>query len=491
MATLAVRLIDLLRRKQTLIKRALAQPKVPPRIESTDVQGLVFRGHGGLKACRYVLLQITGEARAHAWLLSLAQHVTDGATRSPATALHVAFTYAGLARLGLPEATLAGFSQPFIEGMTTEHRSRLFGDQGNSDPKSWAWGGPSTETVHAVLILYAASDAALSELYSHQRASWSNAGWAELTSVVCSSTIDREHFGFADGISQPAIEGYHESKSPLHVVKAGEFVLGYPNEYDLLTSRPLVASSASGAEQLPLDVEAESARDLGRNGTYLVIRQLRQDVVTFRSTLDELTQHPDGSSNPEARALLAAKWVGRWPSGASLVKTPWKDEASLSRENEFGYHKEDPSGLLCPVGAHVRRANPRDSLEPNPGTEDSMGVNRRHRLIRRGRVYGKELAPGAVDQEERGLMFVAINANIARQFEFIQHSWLSDPRFSGLRGESDPICGTLDSNCFTQQHSPVRRRYTGLPRFVSVAGGAYFFLPGIRALKYLATLGGP
>jgi Dyp-type peroxidase family len=391
--------------------------------------------------------------------------------------------------LGVPTSTLGGFAQPFIEGLVTPHRSRLFGDVGASDPEHWAWGGPRTEPIDAVIVLYTTSDGALDELHAAEEAVWTSSGWVEVNAITCSAGTNREHFGFADGISQPAIEGYHQSESKFHLVKSGEFILGYPNEYDLYTSRPLVDASAPGSQLLPADIEGSSAADLGRNGTYVVMRQLRQDVVAFRSTLDRLTEHADGSSNPDARALLAAKLVGRWPSGAPLIKTPWKDEAALARENEFGYHTEDPNGLLCPVGSHVRRANPRDSLAPNPGTEDSMSVNRRHRLIRRGRAYGSELAPGAVDNGERGLMFVAINANIARQFEFVQHSWIADPRFNGFRGESDPITGTIEDNCFTQEQSPVRCRYTGLPRFVDVVGGAYFFMPGLRALRYLASLG--
>lgn len=488
MASLAVRIIDIARQVQTQLKRALAQPKVPPTVETEDLQGLILRGYGNLKGCKYAFLRIQNPTRAHVWLTHIQAVVSPGTPAAQASAVHVAFTYDGLRRLGVPAATLAGFSQPFIDGLVAPHRSRLLGDTGSSAPEHWVWGGPKTAPIDAVLILYASSDSALGELHSAQEQLWSSSGWVEVHTVPCSSQTDREHFGFADGVSQPAIQGYHQSQSKFHLIKSGEFVLGYPNEYDLYTSRPLVDANAPGAQLLPADVERSGAADLGRNGTYLVMRQLRQDVVAFRSTLDRLTENPDGSSNPEARALLAAKLVGRWPSGAHLVKTPWKDEAALARENEFGYHNEDPNGLMCPVGSHVRRANPRDALAPNPGTEDSMSVNRRHRLIRRGRAYGRELAPGTVDNEDRGLMFVSVNANIARQFEFIQHSWIADPQFNGCRGESDPITGTIDDNCFTCEQNPVPCRYTGIPRFVQTLGGGYFFMPGLRALSYLASL---
>src|SRR5690606_20486059 len=124
----------------------------------------------------------------------------------------------------------------------------------------------------------------------------------------------------------------------------------------------------------------------------------------------------------------------------------------------------------------------------DPGSERSLEINRRHRLLRRGRTYGTELAEGAVDDEDRGLMFIALNGNITRQFEFVQHSWLADPRFNGLFGEADPIVGAEPDNAFTASITPVPMRCTGLPRFVTVVGGAYFFMPGIRALRFLGRL---
>jgi Dyp-type peroxidase family len=299
---------------------------------------------------------------------------------------------------------------------------------------------------------------------------------------------DREHFGFADGVSQPAIVGYHDSRSQLHAIKPGEFLLGYPNEYGLCTERPLLPAARDPFARLPLDVEGSPRHDLGRNGTYLVVRQLRQDVPLFRRTLDELTRRADGSSDSAAQARLAAQMVGRWPSGAALVEAPYADDPSKARANEFRYQTVDPAGTRCPIGAHVRRANPRDALAPHQGTEWSLEVNRHHRLIRRGRAYGAPLAEGASDNQDRGLMFIAVNANITRQFEFIQHSWLMDPRFNGLSGQADPLLGAVLGNRFVSPPDPVSTHYTGLPRFVSVLGGGYFFLPGLRALRFLAEL---
>jgi Dyp-type peroxidase family len=250
----------------------------------------------------------------------------------------------------------------------------------------------------------------------------------------------------------------------------------------------MVKASRDPRGLLPLDVEGSPRHDLGRNGTYLVFRQLRQDVPAFRTALEELTRNEDGSPNPYERDKLAARMVGRWPSGTSLVEAPERDDASKARSNEFDYHHADPDGLKGPLGAHVRRANPRNALAPEPGTERSLSINRRHRLIRRGRAYGKPLPEGQTDGADRGLMFVAVNANISRQFEFIQHSWIADPRFNGLANEADPIAGAAAHNDFAVPSDPIRTRCSGLPRFVTVKGGAYFFLPGIRALRYLAEL---
>ncbi len=146
--------------------------------------------------------------------------------------------------------------------------------------------------------------------------------------------------------------------------------------------------------------------------------------------------------------------------------------------------------MRCPIGAHVRRANPRDALDPHPGSEASLGVNRRHRLIRRGRSYGPPLAEGALDAVDRGLYFIALNANLSRQFEFVQHSWVNDPRFNGLFKEADPIAGAAHDNEFTVRRDVAPKRCVGLPRFVTVAGGAYFFMPGLRALRFLSELSG-
>jgi Dyp-type peroxidase family len=465
-------------------------PALPLKVDAADVQGLLFRGYGSLLAASYLLLAFHDDARARAWLGAVRGKVSDGRPAPRTRALHVAFTHGGLGALGLSARALAGFSRAFSMTMTDPHTSAFLGDTGESAPEYWDWGGPKTPALHAVLMLFAENTTELAALEQEQRASLEAAGIEVLRALYAKDLGGAEHFGFADGISQPAIEGYHESASRLHRVKPGEFLLGYVNEYGLFTERPLLDARDDPFARLPLDVEGSPCHDLGRNGTYLVFRQLRQDVALFRRTLEALTRRPDGTPDPAARAALAARMVGRWPSGAPLVEAPDRDDFSKAEDNEFGYHASDPNGVRCPIGAHVRRANPRDSLAPQPGTEASLGVNRRHRLIRRGRSYGPPLAEGTVDGVERGLFFIALNANIARQYEFVQHAWVNDPRFNGLFQEADPLVGATHDNQFTIERDASPERYVGLPRFVSVAGGAYLFMPGLRALRFLSELPG-
>ena len=199
--------------------------------------------------------------------------------------------------------------------------------------------------------------------------------------------------------------------------------------------------------------------------------------------------------HPAERTRLAAKMVGRWPGGAALALAPDRDDPALSEANEFGYFHEDPLGVRCPVGAHIRRTNPRDSLDPGPGTEKSLAINRRHRLLRRGREYGQALSADAAlteslaPDEARGLHFICLNGNIARQFEFVQNTWLNNPKFAGLYDDSDPLVGQSApyGGTFTMPSESVRARINGMPRFVRVRGGAYFFLPGLNALRHLAS----
>jgi Dyp-type peroxidase family len=448
-------------------------------LELGDVQGLVARGYGTLTSALFVLLGVFDGAAGRRWLAEIAESVTAGDERPGGRAVNVAFTSAGLERLGLSPEILAQFPNEFVNGMTTEHRRRILGDLGTDAAEHWDWGGPGTGPIGAVLLLYARDDAELARLADEHRRILAATGVRIERELETSNLDGFEPFGFRDGISQPIIEGLSRTGSPGQTVRAGEFVLGYVNEHGHYTDQAL------------LDAEG----GIGRNGSYLVFRQLRQDVPGFWRFVDSVTRDPDGSPDPAARDRLAAKMVGRWKSGAPLMLSPAEDDPQLGDRNDFGYHHEDPDGARCPIGSHIRRANPRDSLDPRPGTDRSLAINRRHRLLRRGREYGQGFSleqVGLDDGAERGLHFICLNANISRQFEFVQHTWVNSPKFAGLDDDADPLTGPSQpyGGTFTVPSEAFRSRVTEMPRFVSVRGGAYFFLPGMRALRRLASLSG-
>jgi Dyp-type peroxidase family len=468
-------------------------------LELDDIQGLVMRGYGNLRASCYLLLEIGDARAARGWLGQLVGEITAGRVRPERVALNVAFTPVGLRKLGLPPETLERFSTEFVEGVVGPHRSRLLGDVDESAPERWEWGGPGTRAVDVLLMLFARDQATLSEAYLAQRDRMGAAGLVELAKLDTVDLGDREHFGFRDGVSQPVIAGSSRSAAPMHTIRPGEFLLGYPNEHAQVAEGPGLDPEQDPRGLLPRDPNGSGRADLGRNGSYLVFRQLKQDVRRFWHFVDRATRNPDGSGDAAARTWLASKLLGRWPSGAPLALTPHGDDPGLVDSNDFGYHARDREGFGCPIGAHVRRANPRDSLDPNPGSQASIDVGKRHRILRRGREYGQPVDPETLFRpdappsdgadEERGLYFVCLCGNIARQFEFVQRTWIMSPKFGGLYDDPDPVVGAHPSGggTFTVQAPTLRRRFGGLPRFVTVRGGGYFFLPGLRALRYLTN----
>jgi len=463
--------------------------------EREDIQGIVASGYGHLPHAAYLLFGIDEPPAAGAWLASVAAEVTTAVRRVEGRALAVALTATGLAALGLPERVRDWFPLEFTTGMTDDaHRRRILGDIGPSAPEEWRWGGPDTKTIDVLLLLFSESEADLAALSEQQQA---NVRGATLVQELRASSQTFDHFGFRDGISQPFIAGLRNGP-PAQTIATGEFLLGYPNEYGQYTQRPLIEPREDPAGLLALDGAGSGAHDLGRNGTYLVFRQLSQDVPAFWQWVDEnagTIANRNGKAAGQARIALASKLVGRWPGGAPLTLSPHHDDPDLATAADFGYYHRDRDGLLCPIGAHVRRAHPRDSLDPNPGTSDSIGIDKHHRLLRRGREYGERMTtrealgaePGGEDV--RGLHFICLCASLERQFEFVQQTWVNSTKFDGLYQDPDPLVAG-GSRAFTAQALPVRKRYLDLPPFVQTRGGGYFFLPGLRALRYVASLPG-
>ncbi len=457
-------------------------------LERHDIQGVVLSGYGHLDHAVFTFLQVTDAAAARSWLASLLPKIMTARERhrgedKPPNALNLAISYCGLAALQLDDDALCTFPIEFQEGMAFGQRPHALGDTGDSAPEKWCIGGPSNPPVHLLLLYYTLTRADAQDWCG--MVSDNSPGCTALLSQYSDRSSAREPFGFRDGISQPAIEGVdHTQKGDEQPIKAGEFVLGYENEYHNLPHTPTVKGSPATAS-LPEDPHIEGRRDLGKNGSYLVYRQLSQNVGAFWSFLEDKSKNDDGTPNPERKIWMASKMIGRWPSGAPLTLAPDKDDLALaaddSRINIFCYTETDSTGEGCPQGAHIRRTNPRDSLVPNAQT--SLTVVRRHRIMRRGR-------PGAEDGDA-GIYFLVINADIENQFEFVQQTWLNSGKFDGLYANKDPLSGDNDGTGeMVIPACPFRERVVGIPKFVTTRGGEYFFVPGIVALEYLLQLKG-
>jgi deferrochelatase/peroxidase EfeB len=493
-------------------------------VDESDIQGLVRFGHAHMTEACYLLLRIRDAAAARAWIASAPVTTAVKSPGKPATALQVAFTAAGLRALGVPERVLGGFSAEFLAGMTGEDsRSRRLGDVGPNAPGQWQWGSP--KWLPDLLVMLFAEPGKLQDWQNRVQGSAWDAAFETLASLPTSDLDGREPFGFIDGISQPAID-WDRSRGTAgdqieygNIVALGEFLLGYPNEYGKYTDRPLLDSAESFSGELLPAEDHLGKKDLGRNGTYLVMRQLEQDVRGFWRFVDQAAQ-----SEPRARRRLAEAMVGRDLDGAPLVPLspgpiPGIEENPRNPPNRFTFDG-DPEGTRCPFGGHIRRANPRNAdLFGRPSwflsrwlhmlgwgltsfREDLIASTRFHRILRRGREYGPGLhpddavTPAPPGDPPRGLHFICINANISRQFEFVQNAWLMSTKFDALTGESDPLLGNRTAvgdcpdtgNFSVQREGAAARRTTGLPQFITVRGGAYFFLPSLRALRYFARV---
>jgi deferrochelatase/peroxidase EfeB len=497
-------------------------------VDYGDVQGLVRYGYAHMTESRFLLLRIKDPRAARAWLRAAPVTPATRTEPRPATALQVVLTREGLETLGVPAGVLRGFSAEFLTGLSGEEsRSRRLGDMGPSSPAGWQWGGPGN-VPHVMVLLYAELGRLEPWISTVTRNPWA-AAFEVLPSPVPALLDGVEPFGFVDGISQPVldweqrrdVDGGRDVLDYGNVVALGEVLLGYPNEYGKYTDRPLIGrDDERGADLLPA-ADTPDMRDLGKNGSYLVMRQLRQDAQGFWQFLRR-----QANGDPEAGRALAEAMVGRGLTGDPLIGAggppiPGVDpkDADDVRYNQFTFDA-DVHGTRCPFGAHIRRANPRNADLPGRPAgflgrmvrtlgfgrkdfrEDAIASTRFHRILRRGREYGpwppSEASRRAGGEDgESGLYFICLNANIARQFEFVQGAWIMGTKFGGLSEESDPLLGSraplpgcpVTSVFSLPQASGLRRRLTGIPQFVTVRGGAYFFLPGLRALRYLTSFG--
>jgi Dyp-type peroxidase family len=472
-------------------------------LDFKGTQAIVHSGYGRLPHSRFSLLIVESQQAWKAHLQRLLPKITGGLAKPDEWAFNIALTAPGLEALGISKEDLATFSLPFQQGMAQPDRARALGDIGDNAAANWLW-GTEKNPVHVLAMVFAKDESILAARQLEFVDAMVDDGSCkvvgpELMGEPAEKTaagFSREHFGFADGVSQPVISGSiaegssdeqklkrrHGEYWRHSLIAPGEFLLGYENEYGQTDKWPTVAERT----------ELGKGRDFGLDGTYLVMRQLGQDVSAFWEFLDRQVDNLGEEERERARLRLAAKLVGRWPSGASMVAHPDTDPNPTEQGgiNDFLFGQTDPQGYACPVGSHVRRTNPRDLLDDDP--ELGVKLSNRHRILRRGRNYGANVTDpfdkSAADRDrERGLIFICLNANIARQFEFIQQTWVNNTKFQGLYEESDPLIGRRGERVLTIQRRPVRQHVHGLESFVTVRGGAYFFLPGIDALRHLSS----
>jgi deferrochelatase/peroxidase EfeB len=514
-------------------------PRPEPTIVYAEVPTFVLGGLRRLRFGKCLILKLSSDVAANKkWLQQVEPHVGYGDTLLARSVIVVGFSATGLCKLGLNEHQIVTFPVSFQQGSDASWRARAMGDVGASAPENWKW-GTSAHQADAVMLLYAVEQPELDSLMADRTAEFAKAG-AEVTYEIGLEPVPEtgrvvEPFGFTDGVSDPIIRGighWTAQEHSIHLVESGEFVLGYPDNSGFMPASPFVAASDDPDNILPA-VAPDPAReplagppqrpdftlpqptgwhDLGFNGTFLVVRQLDQDVDGFKAFLDQaasqiaddprlpvnISNAPDRWQTP-VHDWIAAKIVGRWYDGASLVRYPHHPPSVSGKpftpDNDFLFDEEDPTGLRCPFGAHMRRANPRDKLIPdlpktqpatlsllNPTLPSQLSITNRHRIMRVGRPYQPQNG-----LSNPGLVFMCLSADIERQFEFLQQIWILNPSLQALENETDPLLG--HGACTGMLTIPTPKgplRLKGLKDFVTVRGSGYFFLPGQRALRFLA-----
>jgi Dyp-type peroxidase family len=512
----------------------------------TLTQGIVVSGFATLPTGRALFLEFQWDGVAKhgggAWMQALeaVAPITDADARDPRSA-SLALTWEGMRRMGLDANSLASFDRPFKEGMFQEDRLRRLGDRRErkwlstvveGGPK-WSGNTPLDEaafdigahafaddgeepieervktpvTVHALLQLFE-KDEETAETWCAQVG---EALAPHQVAVVYGLPLNlrpdergiaREHFGFADGVSQPMPYepgvvtlrgGVDAPKDVWNGVPLGEILMGHVNAHHEVAPGPVVPDNEAARKAgLPAHPRGEGFRDLGLDGSYMVVRELKQYVAKFwnsmRANADTIARR-----DPEKSAHLDADWlanrvIGRDRDGNLLCPEGVLGPDEYDQpQNAFGFYDRDRHGMGCPMGSHVRRGNPRDGLAPTPADRQTLlDAANSHRILRRGRKFGKDIADPYVDDgEDRGLLFIALNTDITRQFEFTQQTWLLNPNFAFLYDEVDPLLGPKGP--LTIPEYPLRR-IIEVDTFVKMAGGEYFFLPSMPALRYLASL---
>ena len=525
-------------------------PKGPPSWKlaapyDAMTQGLVVSGFGTLPTGRALFLEFgwdgTLRRKGGEWLKALqaVAPITDADGKDPRSA-GIGFTWEGLRKMGLGANALASFDRTFREGMFQEDRLRRLGDRregkwletvipggpkwsGNTPLDAAALGddahafdedGPAPSeqrvttpvTVHALLLLYEADEGSAEAWCTAVSEALAPHGVRVVHRLPLELRLDergiaREHFGFADGVSQP--QPYAEKivkmgdadapNDPWNGVPLGEILMGYKNGHNEIAVGPVVPDSDTARTAgLTPHARGEGFFDLGLNGSYMVVRELKQDVAAFWNSMRDNAARI-AEQDPERSAKIDGDWiasrvVGRDRDGNLLCANGTLPPNPYGQpDNAFGFWDRDRLGQGCPMGSHVRRGNPRDGLAPTVADKQTLlDASKNHRILRRARKFGPTIADPMVDDGvDRGLLFICLNTDITRQFEFVQQTWVLNPNFATLYDEVDPLIGPKGR--LTIPETPLRR-IVEVETFVQMAGGEYFFLPSMPALRYLEAL---
>lgn len=432
-----------------------------------DIQALILRSRPEPYVGIHAMLHIDDAAGGRDLVRRIADHIPSAAgwTEERDAWMGVAISYAGLAALGVPEASLASFPLPFQQGMAA--RAAQLRDVGENAPEHWD-DAFRPGTCHIALTIYARDAAARDVAVARAMHELERSSGVTLvgTHAFGADADAKNPFGFRDSISQPAIAGSGVAPLPgqERAIAAGEFILGENGE-------------AGAPVALPEPPE------LGRNGSFVVLRKYESRVGAFNDFVRAR------AANEEEEERLAAKMFGRWRSGAPLVLSPDHDDAALgadpARNNDFDF-SADPRGVACPHAAHMRRLNPRDS-QLTILTDVNI-----HRIIRRSSTFGPKWsrAVTAADdaQGERGIFFIFISARAYDTIEFFQQEWINRGNFIDLGEERDPVVGLHETpGTFTIPDTPVRRRVDGVTTFNRLRGGEYLFMPSLTALRWIGA----
>jgi Dyp-type peroxidase family len=453
------------------------------KLNATDIQGFVLRGYN-LPVARYLFLRLEDAKRARDLMHRLLGQITTGQRwdgGKPQSTLNIGFTFRGLQQLELPLATLISFPVEFQQGMRL--RAGLLGDTGVNAHEHWdsLW---HKDDVHVWLGINGQTGEALDACQAAVQSDLDETGGATLHGVqeAAAEVIDgkpttSEHFGFTDGFGNPEYLGVERSSQPGQgkllddgkswaPLATGELLLGYADE----------------AGELPV---APVPHLLAANGSFMVYRKLHQNLATFRAWIDYQSNLYGGG-----KEKFAAKLIGRWRDGTPIELSPNGPDSSIAQDpnqsTNFTYGA-DADGTRCPIGAHIRRVHPRDAFGFN-----GRLINRR-RITRRGLPYGPFAPEGqpVADTDDRGVIFMALNASLSRQFEFVQQQWVQYGNDSHLGNDKDVLMGNHGGHGhFVVQGDTTPRNppfvCSHLPNFVELRGGDYFFLPSITALGMIA-----